>query len=126
MESLVGKYGAVCFALPLDKEDADWVNGVNQGIGHQGIIGRVIEDDGNIITFYCPSRTMKFLKKDFTVYETPYVTWGDHVFITAKNTEATIYALAWHYKRKEYMYLLQLPSGKKLTKRYFKGEFEKI
>lgn len=126
MESLVGKYGAVLHALPLDEEDAKWVAGGNGIIGHAGIIGKVIEDDGEIIKFYNPQRTMRFWKKGFKEFPSPALTWGDRVYVDAKKEEAVVYAIAWHYKDQEYFYFLQYANGRKSTKRYYIQELKKL
>lgn len=127
MDNLIGKYGTTLWEPPLDPEDAKWYNGGGplHMQGHQGLIGKVIADDGDILTIYCGDRTMRFWKKDFKVYETPDLVWGDKVLIIDKNIEGVITHFTWHYNNKEYFYFVSV-NGKKLKRRYFLPELKKL
>ena len=46
MENLIGKFGSTQWEPPIDEEDAKWYNGGNGIQGHQGLVGKVISDDG--------------------------------------------------------------------------------
>ena len=48
MENLIGKFGSTQWEPPIDEEDAKWYNGGNGIQGHQGLVGKVISDDGEI------------------------------------------------------------------------------
>ena len=76
MENLIGKFGSTQWKPPIDEEDAKWYNGGNGIQGHQGLVGKVISDDGEILTIFFGDRTMRFYKKDFKVYKTPDFVWG--------------------------------------------------
>lgn len=127
MESLVGKYGTTLWEPPLNEEDAKWYNGGGeQGLqGHQGLVGKVIEDDGEILTIYFGDRTMRFWKKDFKVYQTPEFTWGDKVLIIDKNLEGVIAHFTWHYNNKEYFYFVKA-GDKVLKKRYYRTDLKRL
>jgi hypothetical protein len=127
MENLIGKYGTTLWKPPLDPEDAKWYNGGGPDhlAGNQGLIGKVIADDGDVLTVYSPERTMRFSKKDFKVYETPSLTWGEKVEIVDKGLEGEICDFNWHYNNGEYYYFVSV-NGKRLKKRYFISELKKI
>lgn len=125
MESLVGKYGSTLWEPPIDEEDAKWYNGGNGIQGQQGLVGEVIQDDGDVLTMFCGNRTMRFYKKDFKVYQTPEFTWGDKVRILDKNLEGMICDFTWHFKNKEYFYFVEV-NGKRLKKRYYRTDLRKL
>jgi hypothetical protein len=126
-QCLIGKYGAVLWKTPIDPSDAEWYNG-NPAKGlpdHQCLVCRVIADDGDVLTVYSPERAMKFFKKDFTVYETPALTWGDKVSILDKGIQAEVVHISWHFNNHEYFYFVSV-NDKRLKKRYFISELKKI
>lgn len=127
MQSLIGKYGSTLWEAPISKEDADWYNGggPERLSGHQGMIGKIIAEEGDIITMYTPERTMQFFKREFHVYETPDFSWGDKVRIIDKNIEGEISSFFWHFKTNQYFYFIKA-NGKILKKRYRALDLEKL
>ena len=79
-----GQIGSTLWEPPIDEEDAKWYNGRNGMCGHQGLVGKVIQDEDTILTMFCGDRTMRFLTKGFRRYPTPDFTWGDEVLVIAK------------------------------------------
>lgn len=125
MESLVGKYGSTLWEPPIGEEDAKWYNGGNGVQGHQGLVGKVVQDDGDIITVFCQGKTIHFHKKDFKTYKTPEFEWGDRVVVLDKNLEGKICHFTWHFKNKEYFYFVEV-NGKRLKKRYYRTDLRKL
>lgn len=125
MDNLIGKYGSTLWKPPIDEEDAKWYNGGKEAQGHQGLVGKVIKDDGDILTMFCQGRTMRFFKKDFKAYQEPEFEWGDKVLILDKNLEGTICHFTWHFKNKEYFYFVEV-NGKRLKKRYYRTDLKKL
>lgn len=124
-DGLVGKYGSTLWEPPVDEEDAKWYNGGNGMGGHQGLVGKVIADDGTILTMFCGDRTMRFRKKDFEIYPDPDFTWGDKVLILSKGLQGKIIDFTWHFNRKEDFYFVEV-NGKKIKTRYFKTDLKKL
>lgn len=91
-----------------------------------GATVKCIAEDGDILICQNDKETVKLLKTGWVERETPDFNWNDNVKIIAKGITVRIELICWHYNEKRYFYHLIDESGKRLSKRYYVDELQKV
>ena len=91
-----------------------------------GATVKCIAEDEKILTCLYDKEKVQILKKGWTERKTPEFSWGDPVRIKAKDLKAKIELICWHYNEERYFYHLVSDNGKKISKRYYAYELEKV
>ena len=91
-----------------------------------GATVKCLSEDGNILICQYDKKTIHLLKSGWIARQAPEFIWGDKVKIVAKNIIATIELICWHFNDGKYFYHLIDENGKKLSKRYYSDELERV
>ncbi len=91
-----------------------------------GATVKCIAEDGDIITCQNDKETVNLLKTGWVERQSPDFYWNEKVRIIAKDITARIELICWHYNEKRYFYHLICENGKKLSKRYYADELQKV
>lgn len=91
-----------------------------------GAAVKCISENDKILTCLYKDRRVRIFKSGWETRKSPDFVWNDKVRIKAKNTTAIIDSICWHLNDQRYFYYLVKEDGKKLSKRYFADELEKV
>lgn len=87
---------------------------------------KCISEEDDILICQYDKENVRILKKGWEMRKTPDFGWGDFVKIKEKSIIAKIELICWHYNEERYFYHLVTENGKKLSKRYYTEEIEKV
>ena len=91
-----------------------------------GATVKCIAEDEGILTCQDDKEIVKLLKTGWVGRPNPDFYWNEKVCIIAKDITARIELICWHYNEKRYFYHLIDENGKKLSKRYYADELQKV
>lgn len=91
-----------------------------------GATVKCLSEDGNTLICQYDKKTVHISQSGWIIRQAPEFIWGDKVKIVAKNIIATIELICWHFNDRKYFYHLIDENGKKLSKRYYSDELEKV
>ena len=91
-----------------------------------GATVKCIAEDGDILSCQVDKEIVKLLKTGWVERKVPDFYWNDKVKILSKGKTAYIELICWHYNEKRYFYHLIDENGKKLSKRYYADELQKV
>ncbi len=85
-----------------------------------------LKSENGVLTLKYKDYEFQALEEGFDKWSEPEFRWGDCVFIKSKDKNAHVDAICWHRKDKKYFYMLLDENNKKIKKRYYADELEKL